>query len=84
MGWIMITDEMLKLAEEAYDNNIDDLTDACDLDSLRLALETVAPMLIAQGMREAADYMLSINDGSPIRLTSFNELCRRAQELDPQ
>jgi len=76
---VIITDEMLKLAEAAYDNNIDDLTDACDLDSMRLALEAVAPMLIAQGMVDAA-FMAYCDGHTP----TGDRIRARAQEIDPQ
>ena len=71
-----ITDEMVGIAENAYDNAIDETHEACHAPAIRAALEAVAPMLIAQGMREAADI---VQRGYPVK-----ELLARAQELDPK
>jgi hypothetical protein len=65
-----ITDEMVKIAAKAYDIR------GYHLAELRAALEAVAPMLIAQLMRDAANGTL---DEETIRT-----IAARAQELDPK
>ena len=44
---MIITDEMVEKAVEAYDEFL------CDPPSMRAALEAIAPMLIARGMQQA-------------------------------
>ena len=60
----MITDEMLKVAQDTYDEY-----------SMRAALEAVAPMILAQGMREA--FGLAVDAGD------LNAILARADKLDP-
>jgi hypothetical protein len=74
-----ITDEIVKKAEDAYDSFGDPEAPACDPPSMRAALEAVAPMLIAQGMREAAD----VCDANWIdEEYAKRRILARAQELD--
>jgi len=81
---MIITDEMLKLAEAAYDNNIDDLTDACDLDSMRLALEAVAPMLIFNGLMQAVQIASEGRDSGYTIDYIIALILSRAQKLEPK
>jgi len=67
-----ITDEMVEKAYEAYDYK----EGRSFRDALRGALEAVAPMLIAQGMREAFAIAIDHED--------LNAILERAQELDPK
>jgi hypothetical protein len=82
----MITDEMVEIAFTAYwQSGVDEMRHA-----IRAALEAVAPMLIAQGMREAATIVLTLPPkGEPeFAHHQINRACDaildRAQELDPK
>lgn len=71
---MIITDEMVGIAENAYDK-VGTFHTGCETSALRAALEAVAPMLIAQLMRDAANGTL---DEETIRT-----IAARARELDP-
>jgi len=54
----MITDEMVEKAREAYDDSYPESRRT----AMRAALEAVAPLLIAQGMRKMANALHHIDD----------------------
>ncbi|RPJ17048.1 MAG: hypothetical protein EHM33_33325 [Chloroflexi bacterium] len=69
----MITDEMVEKALEAAE----DAYPESKRSDMRAALEAVAPLLIAQGLREAAE--IATEEFDPWRF-----ILARAQELDPK
>jgi hypothetical protein len=69
MGWIMITDEMVEKAWLATSR------DPFKRD-IRAALEAVAPLIVAQELRNWADHRFDV--------ISTKSLRARAQELDPK
>ena len=80
-----ITNEMVEKAASAYLAVRDyESYNPC----IRAALEAVAPMLIAQGMREAAGIaqskcgVIDATFKAPLRVAEY--IRARAQELDPQ
>jgi hypothetical protein len=76
----MITDEMVEKAEAAASDLWTYATEEpSGTDAMRAALEAVAPLLIAQGLREAAD--LLVEDYYP---AGRRRILARAQELDPK
>jgi hypothetical protein len=84
-----ISSEAVGLALSAfYDKGLP--PDAQITERLRAALEAVAPMLIAQGLREAATVVLTLppKGGPEFAYHQINRACdailARAQELDPQ
>jgi hypothetical protein len=80
-----ITEEMVEKAKKAMDARVSFIhlspsglgtSGFVDSDAIRAALEAVEPMLIAQGMREAAVLALGSNPHTAI--------LARVQEIDPQ
>ena len=65
-----ITDEMVELAQNTWR--------FAKKEHMRAAIEAVAPLLVAQGMREAADICFEID------LDCRNAILACAQELDPK
>jgi len=95
-----ITDEMVEKVAKTFSNNempcdwleMTDEGRRSFLEPARAALEAVAPMLIAQGMREAAEMLpggvLAYFDGIEVKNRHCNPdaeaILARAQELDPK
>ena len=67
----LVTDEMVKIAQQTWR--------FAGKDHMRAAIEAIAPMLIAQGMREAAE----ISANEEVHWIA-EEILARAQELDPK
>jgi len=85
----MITNEMVEKANRAITDADAYSKDFLSVTGMRAALEAVAPMLIAQGMREAAEtlttYMPSHHAASNrILARARDHILARAQELDPK
>ena len=83
MTGAMITDEMVEKAIQAA------AVHSTTFNQFQAALEAVAPMLIAQGMREAVEtittYMPSHHAASDrILARARDHILARAQELDPK
>jgi hypothetical protein len=72
---MIITDEMVKKAVEVYWDD----TSSNTFPAMRAALEAVAPMLIAQGLREAAEQLRGL-----CKYDLARAIERHAQELDPK
>jgi len=68
---VTITDEMVDALCQALDHDISG-------SQAKIALEAVAPLLIAQGLREAVE-LLGRN-----RILGRQAILARAQELDPK
>jgi len=89
---MVITDEMMKKANRAITDADAYSKDFISETGIRAALEAVAPMLIAQGMREAAEMLpggvLAYFDGIEVKNRHCNPdaeaILARAQELDPK
>jgi len=77
----MITDEMVEKARMAYVEAEPFMSGSWKSGCLRAALEAVAPMLIAQGMRKMANALHHIDD-SPALMKAIDAAI--AQELDPK
>ena len=82
-----MTEELEEIHNSAFYAAIDAGKSARE--GMRAALEAVAPMLIAQGMREAAEtlttYMPSHHAASNrILARARDHILARAQELDPK
>jgi len=80
----MITDEMVEKAREAYD----DCYPESHRTAMRAALEAVAPLLIAQGLEEAAEMVKNDPVLGPMGWRGSRFLARaqklRGQGPDPQ